>query len=164
MSSVKLCLFLCVLLARAGGLSESPERRWLLDGTKGMSYVCPRGGSISIIVSQYSNKTNERVWDFACKATFRGIINCSWTDYVNSYDEGINFSCPSDSLISGVQNLQSPTQRNRKWKFYCCGRWSVCFANCVWTEYVNKSNEYFSWLVPEDFYLLGVVRYHDNQN
>ncbi|XP_072346750.1 hemagglutinin/amebocyte aggregation factor-like isoform X2 [Scyliorhinus torazame] len=121
-----------------------------------MSYVCPRGGSISVIVSQLSNITRDRVWDFACKASFRGIINCSWSDYVNNYDEGVHFSCPSESLISGVQNMRSLTHKQRKWKFQCCGRFSVCFANCVWTQYVNRADEYFSWLVPGDFYLVGI--------
>ncbi|XP_043535221.1 hemagglutinin/amebocyte aggregation factor-like isoform X2 [Chiloscyllium plagiosum] len=113
---------------------------------------------------QFNNKTDERVWDFACKATFRGIINCSWTDYVNNFDEGINFSCPSESLICGVENLQLPKHKDRKWKFYCCGKYTVCYANCAWTDYVNESKEYFSWLVPKGFYLVGAVRYHDSNS
>ncbi|XP_067878738.1 hemagglutinin/amebocyte aggregation factor-like isoform X2 [Heterodontus francisci] len=129
-----------------------------------MSYVCPRGGSISVIMSQYNNKTDERVWDFACKATYRGIINCTWTDYINGFDEGINFSCPFESLICGIENLRSPIEKDRKWRFYCCGNRRVCYANCVWTEYLNESKEYFSWQVPDDCYLVGVVRYHDEAN
>ncbi|XP_060676737.1 hemagglutinin/amebocyte aggregation factor-like isoform X1 [Hemiscyllium ocellatum] len=162
MSPGKVCLLFCVLLARVRAPSEGPEKRWLVDNMSGMSYVCPRGGSISVIVSQFNNKTDERVWDFACKATFRGIINCSWTDYVNNFDEGINFSCPSESLICGVENLRLPKHKDRKWKFYCCGKYTVCYANCAWTDYVNESREYFSWLVPKGFYLVGAVRYHDS--
>ncbi|XP_041037477.1 hemagglutinin/amebocyte aggregation factor-like isoform X2 [Carcharodon carcharias] len=148
MPGLKIHLLFCVLLARGGSPTEGPEKRWLVDNMKSMS--------------QLSNKTKERVWDFACKASFRGFINCSWTDYVNSVDESINFSCPPESLISGVENLRVPPHKDRRWKFYCCEKWSVCYTKCNWTQYINESNEYFSWQVPEGFYLVGAIRYHDN--
>ncbi|XP_051901674.1 hemagglutinin/amebocyte aggregation factor-like [Pristis pectinata] len=116
-----------------------------------------------MVVSQYNNKTEERVWDFACKSTFQSHVNCSWTDYVNRFDEGINFSCPSEALICGVENLQGDSQRDRKWRFYCCEAARVCFRDCAWSPYVNQRNEYFSWEVPGNRYLVGVVRYHGNQ-
>ncbi|XP_041037479.1 hemagglutinin/amebocyte aggregation factor-like isoform X4 [Carcharodon carcharias] len=56
-----------------------------------------------------------------------------------------------------VDNMKS-----MRWKFYCCEKWSVCYTKCNWTQYINESNEYFSWQVPEGFYLVGAIRYHDN--
>uniref|UniRef100_UPI00398F514A hemagglutinin/amebocyte aggregation factor-like n=1 Tax=Pristiophorus japonicus TaxID=55135 RepID=UPI00398F514A len=162
MSALPLALLLCVLLIRGWELPEDPENRWLSDDNPAMSYICPHGGSISVIVSQYNTKTNERVWDFACKASFKMRIHCNWTKYVNRFDEGINFSCPGNALICGVRNLHLDPYKDRKWRFYCCKSDQTCYANCKWTPYINHAEEYFSWNTPNDTFLVGAVRYHNN--
>ncbi|XP_062888013.1 hemagglutinin/amebocyte aggregation factor-like [Mobula hypostoma] len=157
-------LLLSALLSTERVYTSVPERRWLKENNLGISYVCPYRGSISMVVSQFNNKTEERVWDFACKSTFQGHVSCSWTDYVNRFDEGINFSCPSEALICGAENLRGDIQKDRKWRFYCCEAGRVCFRGCAWSPYVNQRNEYFSWEVPADHYLAGIVRHHENQS
>ncbi|XP_059836282.1 hemagglutinin/amebocyte aggregation factor-like isoform X2 [Hypanus sabinus] len=157
-------LLLSALLSTERVYTAVPERRWLKDNIVGISYVCPYRGSISMVVSQYNNKTEERVWDFACKSTFQSHVSCSWTDYVNRFDEGINFSCPSEALICGVENLRGTIQKDRKWRFYCCEAGHVCLRGCAWSPYINQRNEYFSWEVPADHYLAGIVRHHGNQS
>ncbi|XP_067832211.1 hemagglutinin/amebocyte aggregation factor-like isoform X2 [Heptranchias perlo] len=162
MSDVTILLVICVFLAGGRVQPEGAEKRWLNDYQM-LHYVCPHRASISIIVSQHSNKTKDRVWDFACKTSFRGLINCSWTDYVNNFDEGINFSCPSKSLICGLENLLDDKHKDRRWKFYCCQGDDVCLTRCIWTPYINKYKEYFSWQVPEGSHLVGTVCYNDDQ-
>ncbi|XP_069796571.1 uncharacterized protein [Narcine bancroftii] len=49
-----------------------------------------------------------------------------------------------------------------QWKFHSCEVRRVWFHHCAWIQYINRFHEYFSWEVPEYWYLAGVIRHHGN--
>ena len=46
---------------------------------------------------------------------------CSSTGYVNEWDLPMNFMCPANQYIAGVESDHDNGREDRRWKFTCCG-------------------------------------------
>ncbi|XP_072123802.1 hemagglutinin/amebocyte aggregation factor-like [Mobula birostris] len=155
-------LGLLLLLVIAGIHGEPSENRWVNDFDGELSFTCPTFETINTIISQHNNHHEDRQWDFLCRTSFSQQPFCTWSNYVNNFDEEFTFTCPFNSIISGVQSYHQNHEEDRRWRFYCCHAENVCLQNCVWTNYVNIFDGYFSWQVPDSSYLVSVSSYHDN--
>ncbi|XP_072913801.1 hemagglutinin/amebocyte aggregation factor-like [Hemitrygon akajei] len=163
-------LFLLLVIAGVHGEHSAetsdefklPENRWVNDYDDKLLFTCPASETIEAISSQHHNHHEDRQWDFQCRKSFSQQPSCAWSHYVNNFDEEFTFTCPFNSIISGVESYHQNHEEDRRWKFYCCRVENVCNKNCFWTNYLNLFDEYFSWQVPESSYLVSVSSYHDN--
>ncbi|XP_058613972.1 hemagglutinin/amebocyte aggregation factor-like [Onychostoma macrolepis] len=154
MKSGALLLILTGLLARGQGWKNS------YDGV--LNFQCPAGQSISSITSEHNNRYEDRVWDFGCQVTSGQTAECSWSSYVNDFDQVLFFECPAQQVIAGTSSYHSNIHEDRRWKFYCC-KSKFNDASCHWTSYVNSFDEYFHWTVPSKNVLVGTQSYHQNR-
>ncbi|XP_015204935.1 hemagglutinin/amebocyte aggregation factor-like [Lepisosteus oculatus] len=152
----KIILFVLTLVVSA------QEPRWENEYDQPLHFTCPSYESIYYISSTHHNKYEDRLWSFSCKRTFENIPLCSWSGYVNDFDQQFEFTCPPNSAISGMYSYHDNKREDRRWKFYCCSDSKICYSNCKWTDYVNGFDEPMSWTVPSSYYLVGASSYHDN--
>ncbi|XP_048865555.1 hemagglutinin/amebocyte aggregation factor-like [Brienomyrus brachyistius] len=126
-----------------------------------LHFDCPYKQSISSIHSKHSNYYEDRLWEFQCQDTFNSNPECSWTSYVNDFDEEFTFVCPNNHIMTGMASHHRNYYEDRRWQFQCC-RTNNYYSKCEWTPYVNKYDEEFTWLVPKTNYLVGAESVHSN--
>ncbi|XP_040201655.1 hemagglutinin/amebocyte aggregation factor-like [Rana temporaria] len=153
---VVLALLLSVTVAMA-----APQERWVNDYDQPLNFQCADRQSISIVISQHDNRHEDRVWDFACQNTF-STASCSWTGYVNDFDQEFSFICPFGSVISGMQSYHDNKREDRRWSFLCCQGENQVTRNCKWSDYANNFDAYLRWDAPFNTFLTGAHSYHDN--
>ncbi|KAG5846132.1 hypothetical protein ANANG_G00146520 [Anguilla anguilla] len=117
-----------------------------------------------MISSIHHNHHEDRLWDFSCKKSFDTPPECFWSPYANWFDEAFTFTCPPNSILSGMESYHDNKHEDRRWKFYCCRVTNYCNYNCYWTPYVNNFDEQFTWHVPNMNDLAGVDSYHENKH
>ena len=82
---MKLLVTFFVICLTSGGLCQE----WVNDYDGYLYFECPEGQSITRMISIHSNHDEDRMWAFECSALEHGYESCSWSGYVNNYDEVI---------------------------------------------------------------------------
>ena len=83
-------------------------------------FQCPEDNShIVEIHSTHHDGHEDRRWKYVC-AKGMASNNCPWTDYVNSYDNDMNFECPSNRILAGAESIHDDNYEDRRWMFKCC--------------------------------------------
>ncbi|KAL2094675.1 hypothetical protein ACEWY4_009394 [Coilia grayii] len=145
-------------------LVEAKDLRWQNGFDEALTFNCPSSDSISYIMSEHNNHHEDRMWDFHCQRTFTQTTSCMTTNWVNDFDEVLNFQCPSNHVITGMYSFHDNRHEDRRWKFTCCTASNFCTGNCQWSGYVNDFDKVISWGVPSGHYLAGAYSYHENKH
>ncbi|XP_063058490.1 hemagglutinin/amebocyte aggregation factor-like [Engraulis encrasicolus] len=145
-------------------LIEAKDLRWQNSFDEALFFHCPTLESISYIMSEHNNHHEDRLWDFHCQKTFTQTPSCFTTNWVNDFDDPLDFQCPSNSVITGMESYHDNRHEDRRWKFTCCNANYFCTGNCEWSGYVNDFDAIISWGVPSGHYLAGVSSYHENHH
>lgn len=122
-------------------------------------FSCPKGKSIRRIHSIHRNCIEDRIWAFSCESNSAAQV-CSWTGFVNSYDDLLNFKCPNNGFISGIYSVHSNKREDRRFEFKCCHSSSYSRHSCKWSHTTN-------WDADIDYsttwgWLAGAHSYHNN--
>ncbi|XP_048781225.2 millepora cytotoxin-1-like isoform X2 [Ostrea edulis] len=107
---------------------------------------------------------------FLLALTFEGCVS-DWT-WVNDYDKRFRFECPNGQYLTGIQSPFSDYHHDRKFNLRCspnssllhssCAWTVMCVYNCKYTGWLNGFGGYFSYLVPANQFIRGVVSFHNN--
>ena len=54
----------------------------------------PTGQGLYHLLSAHSNAQEDRYFDYACRVVTANCVTCTWTGYVNAFDELVSFMCP----------------------------------------------------------------------
>ena len=125
------------------------------------TFSCPAGQSIYRIKSVHSNHHADRSWSFYCRYDSKISTSCSWSSYVNWFDQEILYQC-GDGVISGVHSYHSNHHEDRQFKFRCCHLKKSCLKNCLWTSYVNDWDAYMNSALSYGYFLVGANSVHHN--
>ncbi|XP_032834155.1 hemagglutinin/amebocyte aggregation factor-like isoform X2 [Petromyzon marinus] len=143
---------------------KSLHKRYVNDYDAPIDFSCPAHQSIYIIHSIHNNDAEDRIWDFRCKETFdlSRPVSSFATSYVNTFDEKLDFTCPFNSIVSGIGSYHNNDAEDRRWKFTCTMQANVCLGACQWTDYLNDFDSPIFWVAPDSRYLVGAHSYHSN--
>ncbi|PVD30655.1 hypothetical protein C0Q70_09928 [Pomacea canaliculata] len=77
---------------------------WVNQYDDPFSWSCPAGQFISSITSIHNDHYEDRLLQFhlfitSCSGS---VTNCQWSDYVNEFDEPLNYQCPGQGFIVGI--------------------------------------------------------------
>ncbi|XP_066563555.1 hemagglutinin/amebocyte aggregation factor-like isoform X2 [Amia ocellicauda] len=153
-----------LILIFAGFQVNGKDLRWQNNYDQPLHFQCPTYQSISYIHSIHHNHHEDRLWDFRCKSTFDNLPDCSWSVYVNNFDQEFTYICPYNGVISGMNSFHENRHEDRRWQFQCCRVSNVCNFDCFWTPYINYFDEDINWNVPSQNYLVGAESYHHNKH
>ncbi|XP_028409523.1 hemagglutinin/amebocyte aggregation factor-like [Dendronephthya gigantea] len=155
MAQVKLAILVLVFLAHTMSIKAGTnfDASW--------THSCPSGQSISHISSVHSNRHEDRSWTWRCRNSPVIQSSCSWSGYVNLMDEIMLYQC-SNGVIAGVESYHSNRHEDRRFKFECCETDCYNRTQCSWTPFVNDWDDFLSYDVPTNYYLVGAFSIHSN--
>ncbi|RUS82355.1 hypothetical protein EGW08_009870 [Elysia chlorotica] len=151
---------LCLTL-HTSDVHASYANRW----DKEFRFECPEGEVLRNVLSVHSNLMEDRRFMFSCGAApFGGRPStCKWThDYVNDFDEPINFMCEPDAVLTGVDSINSNDHQDRRMKFKCCKATGYKTASCGLTPYLNAWDSMMTYNVPPGKVLTGWFSVHSD--
>ena len=117
------------------------------------------------VSSVHSNYHEDRSWNWECRDVVSGgsTEGCSQTaDYVNEWDLPMNFMCPANKYVAGVESYHDNGREDRRWKFTCCAIKDHITISCRQTDYVNEWDEAMNFQANPGEVITGVYSYHDN--
>ncbi|XP_060556340.1 uncharacterized protein LOC132717005 [Ruditapes philippinarum] len=122
---------------------------------------------IAQITSVHHNRQEDRVFDMSCRDFPCDVSDltptCTWTEYINDWDEPIVYQCSGNRYIGGFQSYHSNRQEDRRWKVKCCGMPGVQLSNCHYTSWTNNydGQQYFN--AGTSRVTKGLVSIHSNR-
>jgi len=72
--------------------------------------------------STFSRETQDRRYRFNEAQLSKGI-QCTdevWSEYVNNFDENLDFECDANFAISGFESIHNDYKKDRRFNFRCC--------------------------------------------
>ena len=124
-----------------------------------LKVICADGKQgINRIRSSYSKRHRDRVFQFYCKTV--GTSSCSecktTPNYINKRHQHINFNCPTNQILSGVESVHYNSGEDRTWKFRCCESLRYVTANCELTSFINNFKQNFDYTIPRGKVMVGM--------
>ncbi|KAH3699265.1 hemagglutinin/amebocyte aggregation factor-like [Dreissena polymorpha] len=133
-----------------------------------LDFKCPfRNQFISTVVSVHHNGAEDRRFKLNCRNIISGgrgdqDASCEDSGYVNDWDGVVNFQCPGDGYINGMQSVHDNWTEDRRWSFYCCSMPGYSPFHCKQTGWTNDFDRIQNYRVPDGFIMTGVYSEHDN--
>jgi len=106
----------------ASGVSCSPGglSNWQNDFDQPLSFTCPSQQVLNGFNSYHDNHREDRRWEFrCCVISGAQLKNAAWTGYLNSWDNALDYRCPSTKVMNGVYSYHDNNREDRRWKVKC---------------------------------------------
>ena len=163
-------VLLCVSLAQATPRHASAQRnkfammQYQNDFDQPLYADCNGIQGMYKVSSVHSNHHEDRAWLWECRDVVSGgsISQCSDTGYVNEFDLPMNFMCPANYYVKGVESHHDNNREDRRWKFTCCSIQNRITVSCRQTGYVNDWDAPMNFVAGQGEVITGVYSYHDN--
>ena len=105
----RLVTFLLCCLAGVRG------QDWANDYDGYLYYECPTNQSVTHVISIHDNGPEDRIWAFECSPSQFSLETCSWSGYVNDYDEVLVYECSSGAgVIAGMESEHDNGSEDRR--------------------------------------------------
>ncbi|GFR62114.1 hemagglutinin/amebocyte aggregation factor-like [Elysia marginata] len=86
-----------------------------------LGYACPRNFAIAGVSSFYLSRYEDRRWRFKCCRDNDYIGNpCAITDYLNDFDQVLNFTASARDVIRGWMSWYDGKTKDRRHQFLTC--------------------------------------------
>ncbi|KAH9504882.1 hypothetical protein Btru_060909 [Bulinus truncatus] len=128
---------------------------------KPFDFNCDTGSIISYISSTNDNYYEDRLWEIDCRIT-EFTDNCVKSDYVNDFDKPINFTCPGNTVLVGIESYHDNYYEDRRFKFNCCEATVCQLSDLSNTGLLNDWDAKVTLLVPEGSAIKSVYSFHDD--
>merc|ERR1712055_140585 len=157
-----LCILLLIVSQTLGAWLG--ENGW--DGT--FSKYCPSNQVIVAIKSHHNNKHEDRKWNFYCDrddtaANHIRLGSASLSGYVNNFDGGINYNCPSGRVMTGFYSYHANKQEDRRWRVRCSYLSGKRLTGCQWTGNMNGYDGGMSYCLADNGHM-AFVGFQSNHN
>merc|ERR550534_256294 len=137
---LSLSFVVCLTVLAVSGESppqipEPQEFQWDYNfTTRRSSFNCPRGQYVKRMKSEYDPVSGDRRYAFICGGD-DATHQCGQSGWENKPRQGINYVCPKNGVMTG---LQTQYDRNKKDRFYnikCCQFKSRELFGCFTSNY-----------------------------
>ncbi|XP_033114803.1 hemagglutinin/amebocyte aggregation factor-like [Anneissia japonica] len=135
---------------------------WDNNWDSDLNFQCPSNQAIYKIVSQHDNSKEDRLFEFFCRSFPVSFSKCTWTGYINDFDQPFSATCPYNGIVNGVHSYHSNSKEDRRWKLYCCESNSYYTVNCYDTQTMHSWDGYHEYSAPSNYWIHGVAGQHSN--
>ena len=156
---------LVIVLFYCLAISEGVYETWDNKYDEPLSFSCYEGHLLRSVESVHNNYYEDRQWRLGCSYSVKNPpeTTCQgWTNWANGFDNVLNFKCPPNYAIYGVQSYHVNYYEDRKWKFRCCRFTGFKTSACRMTDWVNNWDGRLFFEVPKTKVIAGWYSVHDN--
>jgi hypothetical protein len=142
------------------------------DWDAGMNHVCSGAQAVTQLVSKHDNGREDRVWKLGCSGLCTGELSGHyWSSWANSWDGTLEYTCPTDYLVVGLQSVHDNGKEDRRWAINCAStppRWVNGRARGAnvdqgsWSDWINGWDGAMDYSCPAEQVLTGVYSVHHN--
>ncbi|KAI0234631.1 hypothetical protein LSAT2_015058 [Lamellibrachia satsuma] len=157
------------LLARGSrGLlqEQTTDASWVNDPGGMLSRSCMYGFGIVSLRSIHDPATRDRSWFVQCGQVgdSSGQHHCRWTyDFVNRWQEPLNFQCDDNGYISGVYSDFNQQLGDRVFSLECCTSDNIRLDSCIDTDWANGFGGVLEFRLPPNKLLHGLYSYYSEE-
>ncbi|XP_059141119.1 dermatopontin-like isoform X2 [Physella acuta] len=153
-----LVLFKLLLLSAA--LATVWSHNFLNEYDQPFDFRCPYGSVINYIYSEHHDYFEDRRFEILCRS--QKTTECAHSGYVNAFDQAVNFICPGDKVMTGIESYHDNHYEDRRFNFQCCKIPDKKLSNCYMTAEVNTWDGPMTLQVPDGHVIQGAHSYHNN--
>jgi len=164
--SLLFALMLSTSSLAAGWEGKVYQTPFVNDWDHEVDFSCPDGMFIVGVYSMHHNHYEDRRFKFRC-VRFRNVSqkSCKWTKWLNNWDRPVNFTCPDDGFLVGVNSIHHNHHEDRKFKYQCCAMYSgankLIPSRCTQSDY-TQYDSVINFTVPRGNAMTGVTSHHHN--
>ena len=123
---------------------------------------CPSGQGLYRLLSAHHNVHEDRYFDYACRVVTGSPVTCTWTGYVNAFDEPVSFMCPKNQYLAGVSSYHENYHEDRRFSFQCCASSQLKSRDCFLTGFIKNYDQYINYQAPTGWIFAGTVSVHSS--
>ncbi|XP_059141118.1 dermatopontin-like isoform X1 [Physella acuta] len=153
-----LVLFKLLLLSAA--LATVWSHNFLNEYDQPFDFRCPYGSVINYIYSEHHDYFEDRRFEILCRS--QKTTECAHSGYVNAFDQPVNFICPGDKVMTGIESYHDNFYEDRRFSFQCCRVSRKKLCNCYMTNDVNTWDMPMTLRVGFGQAIQGAHSYHNN--
>jgi len=145
------------------GSSSYTSHTWENDWDNELSFNCP-SGAITRLMSHHDNRKEDRQWKFGCSSLCTSLSAGIRSGYVNNWDDVEDYTCPANSVMTGMYSVHDNRKEDRRFKFTCSQVVGGHVSVGPWThDWVNGWDGNMDHTCPSDTVLIGLHSVHDNR-
>ena len=158
-------------LPQMATVNQCQWTNYLNDWDQSFDYYCPGDKSMVGIESYHNSGREDRRFRFLCcnlqidnqNAT---RSSCSSTEYVNEYDQKLNFTCPFEMVMVGMKSKHNSGREDRQFGFHCCryraSGLRLFTRECSISGYVNNYDSRANYSCTNSSVMVGQSSVHDS--
>ena len=137
----------------------------MTDWDEPFTIECGKNEALYYTASKHDNNREDRRFDFKCRDIGHdaSLKDCSWSGYVNKFDEPFAYMCRKNAVMTGVESYHDNDKEDRRWNFQCCQPSKGYLRDCLVTEYLNDWDGTLFYHSASGFFFTGMFSYHDNK-
>jgi len=136
---------------------------YINDWDRSMSFSAGSNKIITGFYSYHSNRREDRRWRVYYGSTSLTCTPGGWSNWRNSWDRDMTFSCPSRAVLNGIQSYHNNRKEDRRWQFKCCNLPSNVYVERRETHWINNYDARMNWVCPNSNAVVGLFSIHDNR-
>jgi len=145
------------------GICHTTFGGWVNNWDNKLNFQCPDGEHIYRMKSYHDNGKEDRRWEFFCRKGYVGTDSeCSWSGEVNNWDKVLDYTCPNNGIVTGLESRHDNGKEDRRWKVRCCKLAVKKGTSCYTTGYINDWDRQMDHRVNAGQAIVGLYSHHDN--
>ncbi|BFZ22715.1 hypothetical protein BsWGS_25755 [Bradybaena similaris] len=153
LSSAKVCLLVLGLAWAEVEVQGSYVNEIIQNG----EFECAANQILSYIGSDHDSTFHDRAWKLQCREAGSATSGCYWTNYLNRHFQWMQYSCPGNEVLNGINTYYCTDYEYRRFKVQCCTVTNLIPRNCHYTNYINDWHQAMSYHVPAGKVIKGVI-------
>ncbi|CAH1252808.1 Hypp1016 [Branchiostoma lanceolatum] len=133
---------------------------WLNSFDEGLAFNCHGDNqAITGLYSEHDDYYEDRRFKIECRDLPRSPGQTWDSGYQNLYEHPVNFRCPSNYVMTGMQSHHTSDYEDRQWSFTCKPVFGYRWYDCYWTPY-NALDGVSNVQTRVGYFFTGVRSHH----
>jgi len=125
-----------------------------------VDFTCP-DGALTRMISKHSDGAEDRRWKFGCNSVCGTLSGQTTSGWVNDWDDAMDYSCPSNQVVTGLYSVHNNGKEDREWKVRCA-TYSEGLTSGQWSDWVNGWDGDMDYACPHNTLITGLKSVHNN--
>ena len=124
-------------------LDAKAKVQWQNKWHHGFNVHCRNHNGMIGVHSVFNAGHKDRLWNWLCRrVSEHPYSHCQWSGDENAETGNMNFTCPTNQVLTGLHSYYVRRAADRRWRFQCCYARRYVTTHCYTTEWANLGDEH----------------------